>query len=156
MPRREIALAVVWREPEPGKGAAGSPGTELLVARRQGEHLRGTWEFPGGKIEPGETVGEAAERECREELGLEVRAVGELGTVEWDYEEFVVVLRIVRCEVAENEPSDQKGTVIGSANEKFETAWMTAAALRREAIPPANFAVLDAIEAAWPAARESG
>lgn len=58
--RVEVALAVVVRS---GK---------VLVARRgEGSHLEGLWEFPGGKIEPGEAPGAAAARELREETTLE-------------------------------------------------------------------------------------
>ncbi len=51
-------------------------GKFLIGERPQGAILAGYWEFPGGKVEPGETPSEAAARECREETGLEV-LVGE-------------------------------------------------------------------------------
>jgi mutator protein MutT len=50
----------------------------LLAQRPEGKHLAGGWEFPGGKLEPGETRYEALVRELKEELGIEVLAAGPL------------------------------------------------------------------------------
>lgn len=47
-------------------------GDKVLVARRQSGHLAGKWEFPGGKLEPGESPKECLARELKEELGIEV------------------------------------------------------------------------------------
>jgi mutator protein MutT len=59
----EVAVAVVFRR--------GSDGVELLIGRRRKEAIRGgLYEFPGGKIEPGESPAEAALREVEEEVGL--------------------------------------------------------------------------------------
>lgn len=55
----------------------GDPPSRVLVAERaEPRHLAGYWEFPGGKVEPGETETAALVRECAEELDLEI-AVGE-------------------------------------------------------------------------------
>ncbi|MDI2128900.1 (deoxy)nucleoside triphosphate pyrophosphohydrolase [Yinghuangia seranimata] len=53
-------------------------GRVLAACRSAPAHLAGGWEFPGGKQEPGESEAEALVRECREELGVAVRAVGRL------------------------------------------------------------------------------
>src|ERR1700687_3379504 len=49
-----------------------SDGRVLLAQRREGKHLAGLWEFPGGKVQPGETPETALIRELREELAIEV------------------------------------------------------------------------------------
>ena len=60
-------------------GAAIIDGGRVLAARRTTpEHARGLWEFPGGKVEPGEDPEEAIVREIREELDCEVAVVGHL------------------------------------------------------------------------------
>ena len=62
------------------------------------------WEFPGGKIEPGESAEEALRREIREELGCEI-AVGELlTTIEYDYPTFHLSMECYRCTLVNSEP----------------------------------------------------
>lgn len=63
-------------------------GDRILAVERGYGNYMGYWEFPGGKIEEGETGREALHRELREELDCEVQIVEELQTVEWDYPEF--------------------------------------------------------------------
>ena len=77
---------------------------------RQGDHIFATqrgygdfkdwWEFPGGKIEPGESRGEALAREIREELSAEIRIEKHLKTVEWDYPAFHLTLHCFICSLA--------------------------------------------------------
>ncbi|MCI7262146.1 MAG: (deoxy)nucleoside triphosphate pyrophosphohydrolase [Clostridium sp.] len=69
----------------------------FATARGYGEY-KGQWEFPGGKIEPGETPQEALKREIREELATDI-CVGDLiDTVEYDYPEFHLSMDCFWCE----------------------------------------------------------
>jgi 8-oxo-dGTP diphosphatase len=61
-------------------------GNILVCRRPAGKHLGGLWEFPGGKIDPGETAASALIRELREELGIEVAPGQSLPEVVWPYE----------------------------------------------------------------------
>ena len=75
----------------------------FATARGYGEY-KGQWEFPGGKIEPGETLQQALAREIKEELDTTIR-VGELiDTLEYDYPDFHLSMDCFWCEVIEGEP----------------------------------------------------
>jgi 8-oxo-dGTP diphosphatase len=74
----------------------------FATARGYGE-FKGQWEFPGGKIEPGETPQQALKREIKEELDTTIK-VGELfDTVEYDYPDFHLSMDCFWCEVIEGE-----------------------------------------------------
>lgn len=79
-------------------------GQLLLTQRRPGDHLGGFWEFPGGKIEPGESSHDCLQRELREELGIEVE-VGEcVERVQHRYPEKTVSLQFFKCALVRGEP----------------------------------------------------
>lgn len=74
-------------------------GDKIFTTQRGYGEMKGGWEFPGGKIEPGETPEEAVKREIREELDTEIR-VGELiDIVEYDYPSFHLSMDCFWCEV---------------------------------------------------------
>lgn len=74
----------------------------FATARGYGD-LKGGWEFPGGKIEAGETPAEALKREIMEELDVEI-SVGELiGTIEYDYPTFHLSMDCFWCEIVSGE-----------------------------------------------------
>ena len=80
-------------------------GGRVLVSRQPaGGHLAGLWEFPGGKLEPGEDDGAALVRELREELGIEVRPGASWGILRHRYAEREVNLHFRFAEIMAGEP----------------------------------------------------
>ena len=73
-------------------------GKVFATQRGYGEFKDG-WEFPGGKIEPGETPEEAIVREIKEELDTEIEAVELLDTVEYDYPNFHLSMDCFICKI---------------------------------------------------------
>lgn len=73
---------------------------KVLAAQRGYGEFKDGWEFPGGKLEPGESGTEACTREIREELGVRVDNLAHLCTVEHDYETFHLLMDCFTCEIA--------------------------------------------------------
>ena len=72
---------------------------EILATQRGYGDFKGGWEFPGGKIESGETPEECIVREIREELATVVKAEKILGVVEYDYPAFHLTMHCILCSV---------------------------------------------------------
>ena len=81
----------------------------LLMQRLPGKHLAGLWEFPGGKLEPGETVAQALRRELDEELGIEVLGSTPLISIPWHYTEKTLRLHALRVTAWHGEPRAREG-----------------------------------------------
>lgn len=78
---------------------------KLLICRRgPGGSCAYLWEFPGGKLEPGEMPEACAVRECREELGITIRIKGLYETTSYCYPEREVALTFFRAEIADGTP----------------------------------------------------
>lgn len=100
----EVVAAVILRE-----------GKVFATQRGYGE-WQGWWEFPGGKIEPGETPQEALIREICEELDAEIYVGDLLETVEWDYPAFHLTMHCFLCTLK---------SVSLHLNEHESAAWLT-------------------------------
>ncbi len=87
MKQIEVVAAVIRR------------GERYFATQRGYGEFKDFWEFPGGKIERGETPEEALRREIREELSTEIRVGERLTTVEWDYPQFHLTMHAYWCEV---------------------------------------------------------
>ena len=85
-------------------GLVFSGGQLLITQRRPGDHLGGLWEFPGGKVEPGETFEHCLARELREELGIEVAVGRQIEEITHTYPEKAVRLRFFHCTLISGEP----------------------------------------------------
>ena len=108
-------------------------GDRFLVGQRsQDQVLAGFWEFPGGKIEAGESDLEAAVRECFEETGVTVAAVGRYMTVEHSYKYGDLQLSFIACEPQ---------TTSCALNQPF--CWVDREQLAELAFPEANTAIVE-------------
>lgn len=105
----------------------------LVGTRRPTDSLPGYREFPGGKIEPGESAPAAAIRESKEESGLSVRAIGLYDVVTHHYDHASVELHFVACEVLEPTAPDNG----------FE--WIARNQLAKLQFPAGNAQILNAI-----------
>ena len=105
-----------------------SEGRFLACLRPEGRHLGGLWEFPGGKIEPGESPEAALVRELAEELGIRVEVGAALRPVEWHYPRGSIRLLAFRCRILEGEPQPHEHErLMWCAAEDFGTlAWADA------------------------------
>lgn len=74
----------------------------FTTARGYGE-FKGQWEFPGGKIEPGETPQQALEREIQEELATKIRVGDLITTIEYDYPDFHLSMDCFWCEIIDGD-----------------------------------------------------
>ncbi len=74
-------------------------GIKVLVTKRGSGDMAGKWEFPGGKIEAGETHQQALKREIMEELGIIISTDSFLLTIEHDYPQFHLVMYCYKCTI---------------------------------------------------------
>ena len=78
-------------------------GNEIFATQRGYGAYKDWWEFPGGKIEPGETAEEALVREIKEELDTEIKVDSFLTTVEYEYPEFYLIMDCFWCSIEQGE-----------------------------------------------------
>ena len=109
-------------------------GRVLIQKRPESAMLGGLWEFPGGKVEPGETPEAACRRELREETGLDVEIAAPLARVDHAYSHFKVTLHAFRCRHLGGTPRHESGEPI---------RWVARAELDTYAFPTANRKILD-------------
>jgi len=124
--RVEVAAAVLQRP----------DGSFLLAQRPAGKVYAGYWEFPGGKIEPGEAAMSALARELHEELGIDVQRVYPWITRDYDYAHAAVRLRFYRV-------TEWSGELHGRENQ--QVAWQHVDALSVSPLLPANGPILGAL-----------
>lgn len=126
IPHKVIGVAVIWHE------------QRILIDRRKPEGLLGgLWEFPGGKVEPGETIENCIKREIQEELAIEIEVGDRLITVDHTYTHFRVTLNVHHCRHISGEPQ---------AIECDEIRWVTVDELPQFPFPKANLKIIEALQ----------
>ena len=88
----EVAAAIIQKE------------KQVFATCRGYGSLKGKWEFPGGKIEAGETPEDALMREIKEELGISVSISSHFQTLTYDYPDFRVCLHCYLCTLTDSDP----------------------------------------------------
>lgn len=111
-------------------------GRVLVTRRAAGKHLAGTWEFPGGKIEPGESRESALVRELDEELGIRVERAQPLIMIPHAYSTHDVVLDVWEIVSFSGRPTSREGQ---------ELAWLTLDEVDRVSMPAADLPVRSAL-----------
>ncbi|OSM02177.1 (deoxy)nucleoside triphosphate pyrophosphohydrolase [Magnetofaba australis] len=111
-------------------------GRVLLTQRKPRAHLPLCWEFPGGKVEAGETPEAALMREMREEVGIEIADLKPWRFVSHDYATFHLLMPLFSCRIASGEPQ---------ALDVHAVAWFERDQLRALDWPPADEPLLEAL-----------
>ena len=127
LPHKQIGVAVINNQ----------QGQILIDRRKQLADMGGLWEFPGGKIEPGETVEECIQREIKEELDIEIAVGDRLTTIIHSYETFKVTLHIHDCQYVSGKPQPI---------ECEEILWIEPSEIDRYQFPPANIQIVNLIQ----------
>jgi 8-oxo-dGTP diphosphatase len=109
----------------------------LISLRPDHVHQGGLWEFPGGKLEPGETVERALARELYEELGVTVESAHPLIRIPFTYPDRQVLLDVWQIEAFSGEIHGREGQVV---------EWVAIDELGRRAFPPANRPIIQALQ----------
>lgn len=112
-------------------------GRILIDRRKQEGLLGGLWEFPGGKIEPDETVEDCVKREIMEELGIEIEVGSRLITIDHAYTHFKVTLNVFNCTHISGEPQPL---------ESDEVKWVTLDEIDQYPFPKANSQIIEALK----------
>jgi 8-oxo-dGTP diphosphatase len=125
-PHKVIGVAVIWNDQK-----------QILIDRRlPGGTMGGLWEFPGGKIEPGETVSECIKREIKEELGIEIKVGEHLISIDHTYTHLRVTLTVHHCHHLEGVPQPL---------ECDEVRWVSLDELHNFTFPEANTQIIRAL-----------
>ena len=126
IPHKFIGVAVIWN----------NQGQILIDRRRPQGILGGLWEFPGGKIEPGETVEDCIKREIWEELGIQIEVGEHLITIDYVYTHLRVNLTVHHCSHLTGVPQPL---------ECDEIRWVTLDEIDQFNFPKANEKIIDAL-----------
>ena len=112
-------------------------GQILIDRRKKSGDMGGLWEFPGGKIEPGETIEECIKREVQEEINIEIEVCDRLTTITHSYENFDVTLYVHCCRYLTGE---------AKTLECDEIRWVKLDQLNQYQFPQANIQIINLLQ----------
>lgn len=110
----------------------------FICRRATHQHQGGKWEFPGGKVEAGETVQQALKRELQEEIGIDVSAAEPLLVIEHTYSDKAVKLDVWLVTAFNGTAQSLEG---------LENRWVQLTGLDQLDFPEANLPIIDALKA---------
>lgn len=116
-------------------------GGEVLAIQRGYGNMDGLWEFPGGKVENGETPAQACERELLEELQVRVTGLQDFYTLEYDYPSFHLSMNCFFCRLGEGEGEPQR------SDRQRELRWVPKQSLATLEWMPADIELVELLEA---------
>ena len=122
-------------------------GEKIFATQRGYGEYKDSWEFPGGKTEPGETPQEALKREIREELDTEIEVGEHLMTVEYDYPAFHLSMQCFLCSIV-------KGNLVLKEHEAAK--WLRQEELDSIGWLPADRIVVEKLKGSIAAVQEGG
>lgn len=134
-PTLPVNLPIVWVS---AAALIDKDGRLLITQRPEGKSLAGMWEFPGGKIEEGETPEFALVRELEEELGIETRecCFTAAGFASHQYDKFHLIMPLYICR-------HWKGNPVGQEGQNLK--WVRPIDLYEHPMPPADIPLIDTL-----------
>lgn len=127
LPHKQIGVAVIWNQ----------SGQILIDRRKAGGAMGGLWEFPGGKIEAGETVPQCIVREIQEELAIKIIVGKHLISINHIYPTFEITLIVHHCQHISGTPQPI---------ESEEIRWVNVPDLDKYEYPAANYQIIKIIQ----------
>ncbi len=125
LPHYDVTAAVIRRN-----------GRILIAQRPWGSRLGGLWEFPGGKVEPGETLPQCLRREIREELGIRIKVGKPIISINHAYTHFKITLHAFECEFISGRPQ---------ALQVQDFKWVRMSEFKRYAFAKTDLKIISAI-----------
>lgn len=126
LPHYDVTAAVIRRN-----------GRLLIAQRPLGGRLGGLWEFPGGKVEPGETLKQCLRREIKEELGIRIKVGQPIASINHAYTHFKITLHAFECELVSGKPQ---------AVEVQDFKWVRMSELKKYAFAKTDLKIIEVLK----------